>query len=296
MFFEASGLKANLNKSQVYFGGVDNDTKEAIISLLGYEIGELPFKYLAVPLSNKKLTIAQCQPLVDKITARITSWMARGMSYAGRVQMIRSVLFGIQAYWSQVFLLPQKVIKLIEATCRSYLWTGEATISRRALVAWEKQYANYYGLSVNERKSYGSPGCTHTTSRTKDWLTMEPPREASWMIRKIFHMRKFWPMLASQQQLLDRGKFQIKCAYKMLRGAVTLVPWRGLVCHNVACPKHVFILWLALLGRMRTKDLLLKWGMGINGTCVLCNNQPETIEHLYFECTYSHEIWLRVLQ
>ncbi|XP_060194897.1 uncharacterized protein LOC132624083 [Lycium barbarum] len=125
---------------------------------------------------------------------------------------------------------------------------------------------------------------------------MEPPRQAAWMIRKIFHMRKFWPMLASQQQLQDRGKFQIKCAYKILRGAVTTVPWRGLVCHNVACPKHVFILWLALLGRMRTKDLPLKWGMGINGTCVLCNNQPETIEHLYFECTYSHEIWLRILQ
>ncbi|XP_060190282.1 uncharacterized protein LOC132619370 [Lycium barbarum] len=182
MFSEASGLKANMQKSQVYFAGVDNDTKDAIISVLGYEISELPFKYLGVPLSTKKLTVAQCQPLVDKITARITSWMAKRLSYAGRVQMIRSVLFGIQAYWSQLFLLPQKVIKIIEATCRSYLWTGEATISKRALVAWEKV-------------------CLPKDAGGLNFINLK----ASWMIRKIFHMRKFWPVLTSNQKLLSRG-------------------------------------------------------------------------------------------
>lgn len=138
LFSEASGLKANLNKSQVYFGGIDEDTRMNILNLLGYEMGELSFKYLGVPLSTKRLTAIQCWPLVDKITSRITSWMAKSLLYAGRLQLIKAVLFGVQAYWSQLFLLPQKVIKLIEATCRSYLWTGEATISRRALVAWEK--------------------------------------------------------------------------------------------------------------------------------------------------------------
>nr|XP_016489984.1 PREDICTED: uncharacterized protein LOC107809777 [Nicotiana tabacum] len=76
LFSEASGLKANLNKSQVYFGGVDEDTRMNILNLLG------------------------------------------------RLQLIKAVLFGVKAYWSQLFLLPRKVIKLIEATCRSYLWTG----------------------------------------------------------------------------------------------------------------------------------------------------------------------------
>lgn len=52
MFSEPSGLKANLNKSQIYFGGVPRDTKEDIFQNLGYEEGELPFKYFIVPLST----------------------------------------------------------------------------------------------------------------------------------------------------------------------------------------------------------------------------------------------------
>ena len=56
----------------------------------------------------------------------------------GILQMIRIVVVGIQVYWTQIFLLPQKVIKLIEAVCRSYLWSGEIKITWRALIAWDK--------------------------------------------------------------------------------------------------------------------------------------------------------------
>ncbi|KAH0685373.1 hypothetical protein KY290_016648 [Solanum tuberosum] len=53
------------------------------------------------------------------MAGRIISWTAKKLSYAGRVQLLRSVLFGIQAYWAQLFSLPTKVIKTIEAYCRS---------------------------------------------------------------------------------------------------------------------------------------------------------------------------------
>lgn len=63
--------------------------------------------------------------------------MARGPTYAMRLQMIRNVIAGIQAYWSQLFLLSQKV-KLIEVACGSYLWLGEAKITKNTLVTWDK--------------------------------------------------------------------------------------------------------------------------------------------------------------
>ncbi|KAH0706018.1 hypothetical protein KY289_011094 [Solanum tuberosum] len=49
------------------------------------------------------------------------------------MQLVQSVLFGIQAYWAQLFIIPSKVIKLIDAHCRSYGWSGT-----KALVAWER--------------------------------------------------------------------------------------------------------------------------------------------------------------
>uniref|UniRef100_M1A0M8 Reverse transcriptase n=1 Tax=Solanum tuberosum TaxID=4113 RepID=M1A0M8_SOLTU len=60
------------------------------------------------------------------------------LSYAGRVQLVQVVLFGIQSYWAQLFPLPSKVLKTIEAYCRSYVWTGANTISKKALIAWDK--------------------------------------------------------------------------------------------------------------------------------------------------------------
>lgn len=90
---------------------------------------------------------------------------------------------------------------------------------------------------------------------------MVVPNQASWMVRKIMNMRKNWHKLSTCSQLTKRGKFQITAAYKTLRGTIVNVPWKKLTCHNVAALKQVFILWLALLSKLRTKDVLLSWAL-----------------------------------
>ncbi|XP_075080185.1 uncharacterized protein LOC142165724 [Nicotiana tabacum] len=90
-FTQVCRLQANLNKSEAYFGGVPTEDRQQILQLLGLSTGELPFKYLCVSLSTKKLSVLQWQPLIDKITAKT-------LSYAGRVQLVQSILFGIQAF------------------------------------------------------------------------------------------------------------------------------------------------------------------------------------------------------
>lgn len=78
-FSTTSGLKANMAKSFMYFGGVRADIQESI----------------CVPLSTKKLYVIQCHPLIQKILSRINSWTAKLLSCAGRVQLIKSVLFSL---------------------------------------------------------------------------------------------------------------------------------------------------------------------------------------------------------
>lgn len=53
----------------------------------------------------------------------------KGVTYKG-------VLFSIQTFWAQIFLLPKKISKMIDALCRSSLLTGGAEISKKALIAW----------------------------------------------------------------------------------------------------------------------------------------------------------------
>lgn len=75
---------------------------------------------------------------MDRITNRIKSWMNKTLSYAGRAQLISTILFSMQVYWSSLFILPKRVIKDIEALCRSFLWSSLELKKYGAKVAWDR--------------------------------------------------------------------------------------------------------------------------------------------------------------
>ncbi|XP_075098078.1 uncharacterized protein LOC142175392 [Nicotiana tabacum] len=58
IFSAASGLKANLAKSSIYYGGFSLEVKQ-IQQKLGYSQGSLHFRYLGIPLDTKKLSVMQ---------------------------------------------------------------------------------------------------------------------------------------------------------------------------------------------------------------------------------------------
>ncbi|CAK8570484.1 unnamed protein product [Lathyrus sativus] len=57
---DATGLCISNTKSKMYIGGVDEETRKHLYHLTGLTEGEMPFRYLEVPLSNKK---TNCQEL-----------------------------------------------------------------------------------------------------------------------------------------------------------------------------------------------------------------------------------------
>lgn len=58
-----------------------------------------------------------------------------------------------------------------------------------------------------------------------------------------------------------------------------------------ATPKYAFMSWLSVKNRMSTLDRVARWSQGIDTTCVLCKNAPETRDHLFFGCNFSAQIW-----
>lgn len=93
----------------------------------------------------------------------------------------------------------------------------------------------------------------------------------------------------------EMNYFPIKLMYQKLRGVQPKVPWKKLVCNNYATPRWVFILNLAIQGRLTTKERLLRWGMQVKKECVLCGWADETTSHLFFERIFSKEIRQRLL-
>jgi hypothetical protein len=60
-------------------------------------------------------------------------------------------------------------------------------------------------------------------------------------------------------------------------------------------PRCRFFAWTLLHKRILTADNLLKRGWPCNPLCCLCNSAPETILHLCKDCSFSREVWNKVL-
>lgn len=56
-FSAVSGLQVNMEKIFLYIGEVTSEFKNQMLRELQLALGELPFKYLGVPLSTRKLTV-----------------------------------------------------------------------------------------------------------------------------------------------------------------------------------------------------------------------------------------------
>ena len=65
-FFTASGLVANLDKSNVYFAGLKEEEIKNLQEMLQIPVGRFPFRYLGVPLHSRKLFITSVNHLLLK--------------------------------------------------------------------------------------------------------------------------------------------------------------------------------------------------------------------------------------
>lgn len=136
-FQHVSGLVPSEPKSNIFFGNVPDPLKGLILDIIMFAEGVLPIRYLGVPLIQSRLFIRDCYVLIAKVKTKIQNWKNRYLSFAGRLQLINSVLTSMQVYWSSVFLLPKETIRDIEQLMWNYLWGGSIDFKRgKVKVAW----------------------------------------------------------------------------------------------------------------------------------------------------------------
>jgi mannosylglycoprotein endo-beta-mannosidase len=111
LFGEASGLKTNLQKSNVLPIRCGEFETATIQHLLPCPLSEFPCKYLGVPLSLRKLTKEQVQPIIDRIADQLPGWKADLMTRAGRRVLVQSVLTGMLIYLAMPLIFPHGLSK-----------------------------------------------------------------------------------------------------------------------------------------------------------------------------------------
>lgn len=134
-FASWSGLHMNNTKTELFTAGLDQSESAAIASY-GFPYGQFPIRYFGLPLMSRKLKISEYSPLMIKTSNRLQSWSAKLLSFAGRLQLLRTVIFGIVTFWISAFILPKGCIKSIDALCSRFLWSGNIDKRGLAKIAW----------------------------------------------------------------------------------------------------------------------------------------------------------------
>ncbi|CAK8562475.1 unnamed protein product [Lathyrus sativus] len=315
-FSKATGLAVNPQKCRIYCAGMGELTKQDVIEASGFQEGRLPFKYLGVPVTGKKLSVRHYSPLIDKIVGKIKHWTTRLLTYAGRLQLINCVTFALTNYWLTCFPFPKTVIQKIESICRIFPWTGGFEGSRKAPVAWKQvcRQRSHGGLNVididdwnkttlmkllwnlNEKEdSLWVKWIQTYYLKTNKLMEVQCKKSDSWIIKSVFNLREEFRNLGNLEDIMVGGKIKMSKMYMKLRERGQPVEWKTLVYGNNAKPRVNFILWLSFHGRLATKDRLLKYGMLDNSTYCFCTRE-ETLNHLFFECESLKNIWEEILR
>ncbi|KAL0449025.1 UNVERIFIED_CONTAM: hypothetical protein Slati_1458900 [Sesamum latifolium] len=134
-FADFSGLHANINKSQLILSKSASSMRNRLLAILGFQEGHLPVRYLGLPLISSRLSIDDCKPLLLKVDERLQGWSSLSLSFAARVQLLKSVISALNIYWAMAFILPKGVLKAVEARMRKFLWQGGRD-SGAVKVAW----------------------------------------------------------------------------------------------------------------------------------------------------------------
>ncbi|KAL0295521.1 UNVERIFIED_CONTAM: hypothetical protein Sangu_3196000, partial [Sesamum angustifolium] len=278
-FAALSGLKVNPAKSQIIFSRAVQQERQQILDYLGFQEGSLPVKYLG--------------------------WNNQILSYAGRLQLIKSVLTTLHTYWASAFILPKGVLKTLEKKMRQFLWQGSAG-SGNAKVAWawiskpkEEGGLGIRSLTITNQalmlKQLWRILQNDGTSIWVDWIQRYRLRHStiwtfngalgSWVGRRCSNYDLYFKGVSSTKLVTA-----LPLAFGRMLGTneptTPRVSWSVLLHGNFKIPRHGFILWMAILEKLSTMDK--PWVPRAENGCVLCGGLfDETHDHLFFKCSYS---------
>ncbi|GKA59321.1 RNA-directed DNA polymerase, eukaryota, reverse transcriptase zinc-binding domain protein [Tanacetum coccineum] len=396
-FCLCSGLLPSMSKSEAFFGNVSSSVKADIGLVMPFKEGVLPIKYLGVPMVSKRITDRDCKVMVEVIRKRVGDWRNKSLSFAGRLQLISSILNSLQVYWSALFMLPIHTCNQIDRILKNFLWTGGGSNKGIVSVSWkeickpksqgglglrsahfwnEALLAKHIWNIVSRKDSLWVKWVNVYKLKGRSMWDIELDRGSSWCWKSLLDLRSrierfvqvkigngrdcniwfdkwhpcgplsrlithrilecadmslklsvndmiegnewVWPIewddrfkevtnvpvpnlrsdVEDKTVWIDKkGKekrFSVREVWKAIRIDCPKVIWYRHVWFSQCIPRHAFILWVAIKGRLKTLDRISRWVNTQSMVCYLCNQGLESHNHLFFSCPFSKRLWERL--
>ncbi|KAK3230190.1 hypothetical protein Dsin_002071 [Dipteronia sinensis] len=106
--------------------------------MVTFQIGQLSFSYLRVPLFPGKPKKSVLQHIVDKILSKFAKWKGKALSLAGRATLIQSVITGSFVHSFMIYKWPSSLLRLVNLKLRNFLHTGSCEETKLIRVAWNR--------------------------------------------------------------------------------------------------------------------------------------------------------------
>ena len=98
---------------------------EQYSQIFGCEIGNLPFKYLGIPMNHKRLNNKYWKMVEDRFQKKLSSWKGKLLSYGGRLVLINSVLSSLSMFMMSFFEVPKGILKKLDFYRSAFFWQGD---------------------------------------------------------------------------------------------------------------------------------------------------------------------------
>ena len=133
-----SGQFTNWNKSEIFFFNTPHILRVRICRILQMRAGQLPNKYLGIPLFEGRNKSEFWDSLIEKCQRKMEGWKGRWLSSAGRILMLQTVILAMPVFSMMCMGIPKKVIWIVEQKKRKLFWNGSNDEDKIPLLAWEK--------------------------------------------------------------------------------------------------------------------------------------------------------------
>ncbi|VFR01060.1 unnamed protein product, partial [Cuscuta campestris] len=281
-FSSVSGLHVNAQKSNIYLAGQIKGNKQHILNLVNFPEGLLPVKYLGLPLTSQRASKRDFTRLIETVDDNIRRWNTKTLTIAGRAELIRSVIQGIEVAWDDI--------------CKP---KEEGGLGLKNSEVWNQALVAKNLWNIASRKETLWVQWVHSVYlQDRDIWAWIPKHGDSHFFKKLAEVRNnLAQKLGTDQyqevdwdELLVDGEFCTTKVYDLLRVHLPPKPCMKMIWQSYIPPKFSVTTWLAIRRRLSTKVNLGFIPME-NRNCSLCGQELETTDHLFFACTASHQIW-----
>lgn len=198
LFKSWTGLEINPSKTEIFFGGYSTTESVIISDLAGFKVGSFPTRYLGLPLDPNRISFATLQPFLERITSKLNSWTVKSLSFAGKVRMVVSVIYGMVNFWGSVFDLPKRFYARVDSLCLAFLWGNRTSSAQGARVSWDSicKPKNEGGLGIRKLEEFQE---VFRLKRVWNYFSTGSSIWIEWLKQNIFKRKSYWEIQTSQR-------------------------------------------------------------------------------------------------